>query len=138
MFSEFFQANLMWFGALLALIVMLILDIKKNSLGGFKKVGALQLPLLQRDPTVLIDISAEKEFKTGHIADSINLPAASFSAENKLLPNAKDENVVVIDQTGLSAGPVAKKLRDAGFLNVFVLDGGLANWRKENFPLTSK
>lgn len=138
LFSEFFQANIIWFGVIFAIVAMLILDIKKNSLGGFKKVGALQLPLLQRDPTVILDISSAKDFNEGHIADSINVPAAAFSTENNSFKASKTDNIVVVDQGGFNAGPIAKKLRTAGYEKVFVLNGGIAGWRKENFPLTSK
>ena len=137
-FSEFFQANILWFGALFALIAMFIIDLKKNAFGGFKKITAAQLPLLQRNPTVLLDISAKKDFDTGHIADSINITANSFSTENKLFKASTSDNVVVVDQGGFTVGPVAKKLRASGYENVFVLEGGIANWRKENFPLTTK
>jgi len=137
-FSEFFQANIIWFGALFALFAMLIIDLKKNAFGGFKKVSVAQLPLLQRDPTFLLDISPKKDFDTGHIADSINIPASSFSADNKLFKAPTTDNIVIIDQGGYTAGPVAKKVRAAGYENVFVLDGGIVSWRKENFPLTLK
>ena len=137
-FSEFFQANIIWFGALFALFAMLIIDLKKNAFGGFKKISAVQLPLIQRDPTFLLDISPKKDFDGGHIADSINIPASSFSADNTLLKASTTDNVVVVDQGGYSAGPIAKKLRAAGYENVFVLDGGIVSWRKENFPLTLK
>ena len=137
-FSEFFQANIIWFGVLFALIVMLIIDLKRNALGGFKKISVTQLPLLQRDPTFLLDISSKKDFKVGHIADSINISANEFSTKNTLFKASTTDNVVVIDQSGFTAGAIAKKIRADGYENVFVLDGGIASWRKENFPLTTK
>lgn len=138
LFSEFFQANIIWFGALFAVFAMLIIDIKKNSFGGFNKISATQVPLLQRDPTFLLDVSPKKDFNTGHIADSINIPATSFSADNTLFKASTTDNIVIVDQSGFTVGPVAKKLRIAGYENVFVLDGGITNWHKENFPLTVK
>lgn len=137
-FSEFFQANIVWFGALFALFAMLIIDVKKNSFNGLKKVSASQLPLIQRDPTFLLDISPKKDFSAGHIADSVNIPASSFSTDSLEFKASTTDNVIVIDQGGFNAGPVAKKLRAAGFEKIFVLDGGISNWRKENFPLTLK
>lgn len=136
MFSEFFQENIIWFGLLFAMITMLYIDIQRNSLGGFKKVSPAEVPVLQRDALLIVDISKANEFKEGHITDSINLPATKFSIEDKVFEKAdKDGNVVVVDQTGMSAGAIAKKIKDAGFNNVFVLDGGILNWRKENFPI---
>ncbi|MGH1541375.1 MAG: rhodanese-like domain-containing protein [Arenicella sp.] len=138
MFSEFFQANLIWFGLLFALIAMLLIDIKKNAFTGSKKVSAAQMPILQREPTYLLDVSSSKDFSAGHIAESINIPSASFSVEDTLFKANKEQNVVVIDQSGMNAGNVAKKLRSAGFTKVYILEGGLTAWRKDNFPLTTK
>ena len=137
-FSEFFQTNIIWFGALFALFAMLIIDLKKNAFGGFKKIAAVQLPLIQRNPTFLLDVSSNADFKVGHIADSTNIPASSFSTDNAEFKASTTDNVVVIDQSGHGVGPIAKKIRAAGFESVFVLDGGISSWRKENFPLTSK
>lgn len=136
MFAEFFQQNLMWFGLLFAMVAMLFIDIKRNSLGGVKKIPCGEVPVLQRDPTLIIDISKSNEFKIGHIADSINIPASSFSIEHKKLQNTdKSTNIIVVDQTGMTAGAIAKKIIDAGYSNTSVLDGGILNWRKDNFPI---
>lgn len=138
MFADFFQQNLMWFGLLFAMFAMLIIDIKRNSLGGFKKVSPSEVPLLQRDPTLIIDVSKSAEFKAGHINDSINIPSTEFTAEHGQISTVdKSTNVIIVDQTGMSSGAFAKKLKDAGFLNTFVLDGGILNWRKENFPIAT-
>ena len=138
MFSDFFEANLIWFGMLLMLMVMLIIDVKKNSLMGAKKVSAAQLPIMQRDPTFLLDISAANEFSAGHIAGSINIPSATFSVDHKTFKAAKEDQVIVVDQTGLTTASIIKQIRGAGFSKVYALDGGIAAWRKDNFPLTTK
>lgn len=138
MFAEFFQANLIWFGLLFALFAMLFIDIQRNSLSGFKKVPAAQVPLLQRESAFLLDISSNKEFSDGHIAGSVNIPAKTFSVDDKTFKANKEEPVIIIDQTGMQASGVSKQLSKAGFAKIFVLDGGIAGWRKENFPLTTK
>ena len=46
--------------------------------------------------------------------------------------------ILIVDQNGLAANSIAKKLADNGFKKVHVLSGGLAAWQKENFPLAQQ
>jgi len=138
MFSEFFQENLFWFFLLFGLIAMLIIDVQRNSLKGSKKVTPAEVPLLQRGELLIVDISKAAEFKTGHITDSVNIPATSFKTDDKAFSTLdKETTILVCDQTGMTSGAIAKKIKDAGFNNVLVLDGGILNWRKENFPVAT-
>ena len=135
MFVQFFQENFLWFAFLFALIVILIIDIMKNNFGGFKRVLPIDVPLLQREPLFLLDVNAKKDFDFGHIAGSVNIPSSSFSVDDKVFNAKKDQAVLVIDQNGLTANPIAKKLTHDGFEKVYVLSGGIVAWEKENFPL---
>jgi rhodanese-related sulfurtransferase len=47
----------------------------------------------------------------------------------------KDRPVIVVCNTGSTAGPAAAQLRSAGFAEVFVLAGGLAAWREAGLPV---
>jgi len=137
MFIEFFQENLLYFGLLLTLVLMLAYDIQKNSLGGTKKVFPSKVPFLQKEQELFIlDVSPTKSFENGHILGAVNIPANKFSAEEKKFNADNDHTVLVVDQNGMHAGGVANKIKKAGFANVLILDGGIAAWQKENFPLT--
>ena len=137
MFIEFFQENLLYFGLLLTLILMLAFDIQKNSLGGTKKVFPSKVPFLQKEQELFIlDVSPSKSFETGHILGAINIPANKFSAEEKQFNAENNQTILVVDQNGMHAGGVANKIKKAGFANVLILDGGISAWQKENFPLT--
>ena len=137
MFIEFFQENLLYFGLLITLILILAIDIQKNSLGGTKKIFPSKVPFLQKEEELFIlDVSPKKSFEAGHISDSINIPSTKFSIEEKQFNPEKDQTILVVDQNGMHAGGAANKIKKAGFANVLILDGGIVNWQKENFPLT--
>jgi len=139
MFVEFFQQNILYFGLLFALSAILLFDIRKNSLGGAKKVFPSKVPFLQRDESLFIlDVSPKKSFESGHIGGSINIPANKFKTEDKLFKVQTDQKILVVDQNGMHAGGVAKKIKTAGFEDVVILDGGIVSWQKENFPLVKK
>ncbi len=137
MFVQFFQENILYFGIFFALIAILIFDIKKNSLGGAKKVQPSNVPLLQRDESLfIVDVSPKKSFDQGHISGSVNLPATTFKTEDKLFKADTEQPILVVDQNGMHASGIAKKIKLDGYNNVVVLDGGIVSWQKENFPLT--
>jgi len=139
MFAEFFQQNILYFGLLFALIAILSFDIRNNSLGGAKKVFPSKVPFLQRDDGLFIlDVSPQKSFESGHIGGSINIPANKFKPEDKLFKVEPEQKILVVDQNGMHAGGVAKKIKAAGFDDVVILDGGIISWQKENFPLVKK
>jgi len=139
MFAEFFQENILYFGIFFALIAILIFDIKTNSFGGTKKVFPAKVPLLQRDGSLFIlDVSPKNAFKGGHIAGSVNIPANTFKPDDKSFSVEADQKILIVDQNGMQAGGVAKKIKNAGFTDVAILDGGIMSWQKENFPLAKK
>jgi rhodanese-related sulfurtransferase len=60
---------------------------------------------------------------------------SQFDPENKKLAAAKALPVVVVCKDGQVSGGAAKRLRKAGFEQVYVLDGGIAGWRQADLPL---
>jgi rhodanese-related sulfurtransferase len=136
MFELFLQENIALFGLLLVLVLVLAYDMTIGDKNGPKKVTSLELPLLQRQEIILLDISPEKAFANGHIEGSINIPAKKFNVENKAFkPKDKDQTIVVIDQNGMGASVVTAKLINAGYKSIRVLDGGIATWKTDNYPL---
>ena len=139
MFVEFFQQNILYFGLLATLIIILLFDIRNNTLGGAKKIFPSKVPFLQRDENLFIlDVSPEKSFESGHIGGSINIPANVFKTEDKLFKVESEQQILIVDQNGMQAGGVAKKIKTAGFNNVVILDGGITSWQKVNFPLVKR
>ena len=43
--------------------------------------------------------------------------------------------MVLVCKTGQSAGDAAKRLKKAGFEQVYVLDGGIGGWQQADLPL---
>lgn len=137
MLMQFFQDNLLWFCILISLVSFLLIEIIKN-MGKFIKVAPAKVPFLQREPLLILDISKKSDFDAGHIAESINVPADSFSEEFTTLKANKDQPVLIVDQTGFTTSTVAKNLEALGFKNIHILSGGIAAWKGDNFPLTQK
>lgn len=73
---------------------------------------------------VIIDVRSSEEYETGHIKDSINIPVDNISMVNY----DKETTIIVYCATGMRSANAAKALIDAGYTNVYNLDGGLINW----------
>jgi len=83
----------------------------------------------------VVDVRSPEDFGKGSLPNAKNIPTASLAGRVGDLK--KDRPVILVCNTGNSAGPAAAQLRAAGFAEVFVLAGGLAAWREAGLPLRS-
>ena len=134
MFVEFFAENILWFAALLFVLLMLINSYIQQNVSGVTHVSHLQLPQIQRAASVVIDVSEEQEFKSGHIAGAISMPLKTVLEKNNLLAKHGNKNIILVCQTGNRSLTAAKHLKSLGAEKLFVLKGGMLAWRKESLP----
>nr|WP_254200877.1 rhodanese-like domain-containing protein [Lysobacter sp. MMG2] len=103
---------------------------------GYKALRPAELTgLMNRENALVIDLSASNDFEKGHIAGSKSVQPSQFDPENKLLANAKELPVVVVCRTGQGSADAAKRLKKAGFKQVYWLDGGIGAWQQADLPL---
>ena len=87
--------------------------------------------LINKSNAQVVDIRIEKDFKAGHIAGSINLPATVI--HHHLGELDKKRPVVLVSSTGNASMP-GSLLKGMGF-TVMTLKDGIAGWRREGLPL---
>jgi len=103
---------------------------------GYKSLRPAELTaLINRDNALVVDLSATGDFDKGHIPGSRNVTPSQFDPENKMLSAAKALPVVVVCRSGQASGSAAKRLKKAGFENVYSLEGGIAAWQAADLPL---
>lgn len=79
--------------------------------------------------TQLIDVRTEREFKSGHIANAINIDlfrAGHFRTEMEKLD--KQRPVYLYCRSGQRSRKAAQKLLKWGFTEIYDLKGGIQNW----------
>ncbi len=136
MFLEFAMQNWYLFVMLAAILLLLAFDPGSRSVGGATKISAAQLPQIQaRKSAVLVDIRKPEEFDKGHIEQSINLPLESLESSLKKLNKYRGKPLILVCQSGVSVAKAAATLKKNSFEELYVLDGGVASWSKENLPL---
>ena len=123
--------------ALAGLTVAIVANEVAVLLRGYKALKPAELTALMNtiEDAVVVDISPSADFEKGHIAGSRNVQASQFGPEHKLVAAARQKPVVVVCRSGMTAQGAAKKLKKAGFEQVYVLDGGVAAWRQAELPL---
>jgi rhodanese-related sulfurtransferase len=106
---------------------------------GSKAVGPQQaVMLINRQDAVVVDIREKKDFEAGHIVDAINIPLAKLDQRLTELKKHKEKPVIVVCKLGQHSGEAAKKLQEAGHIEVFKLAGGVTEWKAQSLPLIQK
>ncbi len=122
--------------ALVGLTVAIIATEVGRLTRGFKSLRPGELTgLINRENALVVDLSANNDFDKGHIAGSRNVLPSQFDPENKMLAAARALPVVVVCCNGQASGAAAKRLKKAGFENVYTLEGGIAAWQQADLPL---
>ena len=85
--------------------------------------------ILDSDYT-LIDVRTQDEFDLGHIDSAINLDFYSETFQNDILSLPKNENIVLYCRTNNRSSKTANILKENGFKEISVLEGGITEWVK--------
>ncbi|HVI25514.1 MAG TPA: rhodanese-like domain-containing protein [Xanthomonadaceae bacterium] len=121
---------------LAALTVAILYNEIAGRLTGVKRIPPARLTaLVNRDNALVVDLRPIAEFEKGHIAGAKNVQPSQFDPGHKQLAAARALPVVLVCKAGQSAGAAAKRLKQAGFEQVYVLEGGIQAWQQADLPL---
>ena len=85
---------------------------------------------IQDSDYTLIDVRTQDEFDLGHIDSAINLDFYSETFQNDILSLPKNETIVLYCRTNKRSRKTANILKENGFREISVLDGGITEWVK--------
>lgn len=86
---------------------------------------------------VLIDVREFFEYRKSRIRHAINIPS-SGNLEYAADTLNKNHSYFLYCTSGFRSKRVAKYFTEHGFSKVFSMDGGIADWRKEGYPVDRK
>lgn len=81
----------------------------------------------------LLDVRTPEEFDEGHIAGAVNIPVQILDQYLSSVP--QDRDVVLYCRTGNRSQVAMEILNQAGYQNVYDIEGGTVNWVAQNRPL---
>ena len=103
---------------------------------GFKAVRPAGLTeLINRDNALVVDLRPANDFEKGHIPGAKNVQPSQFDPGHKRLSAARSLPVVLVCKDGQASSGAAKRLKKAGFEQVYLLDGGIGGWQQADLPL---
>ncbi|WP_345734934.1 rhodanese-like domain-containing protein [Prosthecobacter algae] len=91
--------------------------------------------LVAEGKVTVVDVRTEDEFKDGHIKGAANVDLLSKDFVRKLETVDKSKPVLVHCQAGGRSTRSLPKLEQAGFTEIYHLDGGMADWVKAGKPV---
>jgi rhodanese-related sulfurtransferase len=126
--------------AWVVLAIAWISTLVKSVFSSVKQIDSrTAVELINKQDALVVDIRTVDEFGRGHIINAHHLPLSQIEQGNTTeIDKHKEKPLIVVCETGTRADPAASKLIKAGFQQVFLLKGGLGQWRAENLPLTKK
>lgn len=114
------------------LLISIIFITMKEKFSKVKLINRNQaIYLINHKKGIVIDLRSEKDFKKGHIINSINL--SKF--EIKKLKKIENKNIILTSINSLEIFSEAEKLTKKGFKNIYILKEGITGWLNDNLPL---
>jgi rhodanese-related sulfurtransferase len=86
---------------------------------------------------VILDVRTPGEFMTGHIQGAQNIDFESESFESQIEALDKTSTYAVYCRSGNRSGQAVKVMQDAGFGNLYNLDGGVIDWTNSGKALVN-
>lgn len=121
----------------LALLVMsLFLSFVCNAATDSQRITPVKLmDQLGKQDILVIDVRTLDEYRSGHVPGAVNIPHTNLSQQINKLAEHKNTPVVVYCRSGRRADIAEKLLVDAGFSQVFHLEGDMNGWEAGKFPM---
>jgi len=121
----------MWF----VLLFMLVNSFIKAA---WDKTPQQVVQIMNGGNSLILDVRENKEFETGHIADSVHIPMSEVKNRLSELDKYKDSQVVVSCRSGQRSSRTCSLLKKNGFSNISNLKGGIVAWESDKLPVTTK
>ena len=86
---------------------------------------------------VVLDIRTPEEFNEARLADAIMVDFYADDFADQLDTLDKDVPYVMYCRTGNRSSDAVKTMKDLGFVEVYEIDGGIANWYEQGYPVVN-
>ena len=101
---------------------------------GFKEIAPAEAKkAMENKDAQFIDVRTKEEYAGGHAPNAVNFPLDTLASDLGKLDKSKP--VYVICQSGRRSKEGAKILSEAGFKQVFSIEGGTSAWTAAGLPV---
>lgn len=92
--------------------------------------------LINNNSSIIIDVRTPEEFSKGHLRNALNINWFDDNFDSQVEILSKDRPVFIYCLSGGRSAKALDKISEMGFKNSYELDGGILEWRKNNYPET--
>lgn len=86
---------------------------------------------------ITLDVRTPGEFNAGHIEGAQLIDFQSGNFESEIAKLDKSKTYAVYCRSGSRSGQAVKIMSDAGFTNLYNLNGGVIDWANAGLPLVN-
>lgn len=138
-FIQFIVQNWIISTAIVAVVVLLIVEETRGSVRGIQKLSPQQVvKQMNHEHALVIDCRSEEAYQGGHILGAKNMPKEALEDSMKQLARHKKGPLIVVSDNEQAAASVGVLLRKQGFDGVACLAGGISAWKDAKLPLTKQ
>ena len=98
-------------------------------------ISDTELTEIQDTDYILIDVRTREEYESGHIKDAIHFDFYSELFQKEILSIDKSSSIVLYCRTQNRSAKTANYLKENGYKEIAVLEGGISKWIKNGNDL---
>jgi len=118
------------------ILILIVRSFLEPVLTGVKNIKAQDaVRLMNNEGTLVLDVRLEKEYKEGHILDSVHIPLGALESRIRELDGYKGNTVIIYCHTGMRSKQAGSILKKHGFEDMYSIDGGIGAWTASNLPV---
>ena len=99
------------------------------------EISDIQFTEIQDTDYILVDVRTTEEYESGHIQDAVNFDFYSESFQNDILILDKSSSIILYCRTQNRSTKTANYLKENGYKEITVLEGGITSWVKNGNDL---
>ena len=99
------------------------------------EISDIQFNEIQDTDYILVDVRTTEEYESGHIQDAVNFDFYSESFQNNILTLDKSSSIILYCRTQNRSTKTANYLKENGYKEITVLEGGITSWVKNGNDL---
>ena len=100
-----------------------------------KVISDAQFTEIHDTDYILVDVRTAEEYESGHIQDAVNFDFYSESFQNDILTLDKSSSIILYCRTQNRSTKTANYLKENGYKEITVLEGGITSWVKNGNDL---
>ena len=119
----------------IVLFLLLVYSCQIFESNEINEISDAQFLEIQDSDYILVDVRTAEEYESGHIQDAVNFDFYSESFQNDILSLDKSSSIILYCRTQNRSTKTADYLKENGYKEITVLEGGITSWVKNGNDL---